>query len=94
MTTITIPAIINAETQAALKNAAAKIALEIARADSLMGGFFADKAWESEGARDAMVAQINAIMNAAADLQGIQHRDWSAILIADAAADLSAKSAQ
>lgn len=86
--TLQIPELINATTQTALKTAADSIAMEIAKSDAAK-----DSDWEAvlcltNDQRAERVKQINALLNAAATLQGIAHRDWAEVSILDAAAQI------
>ena len=89
MTMIQIADSINAVTQDALKDAADRIAMKVAQSDDAVGSDFATVLCMTDAERAACVDQINALLNAAATLQGIAHRDWSVVAIAAADAEMA-----
>lgn len=90
MTTLNIPEIVTIEAEAALKKAAWSITTEVAtadhnaRAEGDAGAFFViDPDW-----RKAQVAKIDALMNAAATLAGIDTREWAEGMISEVMSEI------
>lgn len=89
--TIEIPAVASAVAQDAMKDAAWKIAKEIARAETFAGDEFFSHLAPTAEARAEADAQINGLMNAAATLDGRATRDdWAGDMIRECANEVEA----